>query len=351
MVKVYDPKTKETIWQSTNVSNFTPEADKRSSKSDEFSVTYKPTPGADFEESYTIHGRFGDDLKVTLDVKRPAAIPGFKIGKGPKGGFSYFGPDTEKPEGYVVHRFWPRFQSSGVIMNNGQVTNFAGPGMFVHSIQGMRPNLVASSWNFAHFQSDEHGGVSAIQMELTTVDAYGKRGAGSGKVVVNVGSLVVGGKLAAVTAETKWPGESVADKPSVISQAVHQGNSLDDFTGYSVPSAIDFHWAGPSVVPGVEGRLSADMSVRVGEPGKEIGLIEKVDVLAEIPGFVKAVVNFATGAKPYIYQAGFPIPFLYSTSAHGFSLVAQPHDVEDYGTRSVGPGAFWWTRSKRHTVQ
>ena len=270
-----------------------------------FTVNYKSTPGAEFEESYSILGSFKDGLQVSAEVKRPAAIPGFKIGKGPKGGFSYFGPDAGKPEGYVIHRFWPRLQSTGIIIENGQATSFAGPGMFVHAIQGMRPNLVAASWNFAHFQSDEHGGVSAIQMELTTIDDYGKKGKGSGKVVVNVGSLVVAGKLASVTAETTWPGEPVADKPSVLSRALHHDKSLDSFTGYSIPSTISFHWAGPSVVSGVDGRLSADLSVQVGKPNEEIGLIEKVDVMAEIPTFIKAVVSYVAGAKPYIYQAGF----------------------------------------------
>ena len=307
VVKAYDPDTKQTTLRSINVSNFAPCDDKRSSKSDQFTVSHKSTLGGEFEESYSILGRFGDDFQVSVDIKRPSAIPGFKIGKGPKGGFSYFGRNVEKPKGYVVHRFWPRFHSSGIVVNNSRATSFTGPGMFVHAIQGMRPNLVASSWNFAHFQSDEHGGVSAIQMELTTIDTYGKKGEGSGKVVVNVGSLVVGGKLAAVTAETKWPGEPVADKPPVLSRAVHHDKSLDSFTGYDVPSTITFHWAGPSVVAGVEGNLSADLSVEVGKPGKEIGLIEKVDVLAEIPGFVKAVVNYVAGAKPYIYQVCFPI--------------------------------------------
>ena len=325
MTRIYDPNTKESTWRSINVTNFYPGEDKRSSKSDEFTVTHKSTPGADFEESYSIFGRFGDDLQVSIDVKRPAAIPGFKIGKGPKGGFSYFGPDIEKPEGYVVHRFWPRFQSTGMIVNNGKATSFTGPGMFVHAIQGMRPNLVAASWNFAHFSSDEHGGVSAIQMELTTIDHYGKKGAGSGKVVVNVGSLVVGGKLAAVTAETKWPGEPVPDKPSVISRATHHDESFDDFTGYNAPSAISYHWAGPSVVPGAEGNLSADVSIQVGKPGEEIGLIEKVDVMAEIPVFVKAVVSYVAGTKPYIYQASFYLFLsLFSTTIYGVSSGSTP---------------------------
>jgi len=108
--------------------------------------------------------------------------------------------------------------------------------------------------------------------------------------------------LAAVTAETKWPGEPVTDKPSVLSRAIHHDKSVDSFTGYSIPSTISFHWVGPSVVSGAEGSLSADLSVQVGEPGKEIGLIEKVDVMAEIPGFVKAVVSYVAGLKPYIYQ-------------------------------------------------
>lgn len=317
MTRIYDPNTKETIWRSVNVTNFYPSEDKRSSKSDQFTVTYKSTPGTEFEESYSILGRFSDDLQISINIKRPATIPGFKIGKGPKGGFSYFGPDVEKPEGYVVHRFWPRFRSDGVIVSGGKATSFAGPGMFVHAIQGMRPNLVAARWNFAHFQSDEHGGVSAIQMEFTTIDDYGKKGAGSGKVVVNLGSLIVGGKLAAVTAETKWPGEPVADKPSVLSRTVHHDKSLDDFTGYDVPSTVSFHWVGPSVVPGAEGSLSADLSVHVGTPGEEIGLIEKVDVMAEIPSFVKAVVSYVAGTKPYIYQAGFLSLFLFPTPTHG----------------------------------
>jgi hypothetical protein len=32
------------------------------------------------------------------------------------------------------------------------------------------------------------------------------------------------------------------------------------------------------------------------------GLIEKVDVLAEIPYVIKSVVNYVAGTKPYIYQ-------------------------------------------------
>jgi len=238
---------------------------------------------------------------VSLDVQRPATIPGYKVGKGRKGGYSYFGPHLEKPEGYVIHRFWPRFRAAGTIIHNGNAKPVQGSGMLVHAIQGMRPNLVASAWNFAHFQSDQLDGVSAIQMEFTTLDTHGKHGAGSGGVVVSVGSLVIGDKLAAVTTETKWPGE---ENPtgSVVSEATHFKSEQDPDTSYRKPTEIVWEWKAPSIVPDVPGTIEARLQVDLGSVTQPKGLIEKVDVLAEIPYVLKVAVNYVAGAKPYIYQ-------------------------------------------------
>ena len=303
--KIYNPTTKETIWKSINVTNFIsapPGLDKRSCKSDQFSITHKSALGTDHPESYTIRANLADDLQLSLDIVRPAGIPGYKIGKGPRGGFSYFGPDVEKPEGYAIHRFWPHDVATGHIISKGRALTAKGPGMMVHAIQGMRPNLVAARWDFANFQSEAYGGVSAIQMEFTTIDAYGRKGDGSGGVKVNVGSLVLGGKLAAVTAETKWPDEDESDEASVVSRATHLGMVADEETGYDTPSEIVFRWAGPSIVADAQGTVDATLKVDVGNPAAPKGLIEKVDVLAEIPYVVKTVVNYVAGTKPYIYQ-------------------------------------------------
>jgi hypothetical protein len=235
-----------------------------------------------------------------MDVQRPASVPGFKIGKGPQGGNSYFGVDPAKPDGNVFHKFWPRYKASGHIIKNGKAETFEGPGMFVHAIQGMRPNLVASAWNFAHFQSDQQGGTSAIQMEFTTLDTYGKKGSGSGGVVVNVGSLVIANKLVAVTAETKWPGEESTS--SVVSRATHLKPVQDPDTSYGKPSEIVFEWKGPSIVPDAQGTVEAKLHVDLGDVQHPKGLIEKVDVLAEIPYVLKMAVNYVAGTKPYIYQ-------------------------------------------------
>ncbi|TFK40385.1 survival factor 1 [Crucibulum laeve] len=301
--KIFNPKTGESIWKSINVSNFVtppPNLDKRSSKADEFSITYKSAPGTDFPESYTIRANLGVDLQISLDVSRPATIPGYKIGKGPEGGYSYFGHDVKKADGYVIHRFWPRFKASGHIIKNGKADTISGPGMFVHAIQGMRPNLVASSWNFAYFQSEQLGGVSAIQMEFKTLDTYKKNGAGPGGVIVNIGSLVVGNKLASVTAEARTPGEPLA--AGVVSRATPLHPVHDPDTSYNKPSEILFEWKGPSLLPEAPGDVSAKLEVDLGDVANPKGLIEKVDILAEIPYVIKMAVNYVAGTKPYMYQ-------------------------------------------------
>jgi len=191
-------------------------------------------------------------------------------------------------------------QATGQVTLDGKIQPVKGGGMFVHAIQGMRPNLVASAWNFAHFQSDEQGGVSAIQMEFTTQEKHGKHGSGSGGVTVNIGSLVVAGKLVAVTAETKWPGEE--SRGSVISRAAHTKRLPDPATGYSQPSEAVFEWTGPSVVSNAEGEVQAKLEVDLGTVESPKGLIDKVDVLAEIPYVLKVAVNYVAGTKPYIYQ-------------------------------------------------
>lgn len=275
-----------------------PGLDKRSSKADEYSFTHKSAPGSDFPESYTLALNFGKDLQVTLEIARPAAIPGWKLGAGEKGGFSYFGHDPAHPDGFVIHRFWPHYKASGIVVTNGTAVPISGVGMFVHAIQGMRPDLVATLWNFADFQSTARGGVSAIQMEFTTTDAHGKAGANSGRVKVNIGSLVVGGKLAAVVAETTYPGDDA--KGDVVCKASHHSLAKDPETGYMVPSQLTFDWAGPSLIG--DGSYSATLNVDVGDAANPKGLIEKVDVLGEIPTLLKTAVNYVTGTKPYIYQ-------------------------------------------------
>lgn len=174
----------------------------------------------------------------------------------------------------------------------------------VQAIQGMRPDTIATRWNFANFQSLEHGGVSAVQMDFTTLNTYGQKAANSGGTNVSVGSLVLGGKLATVVAETKWPGDAQAENALVQSRCTHLAPYLDAETGYEVPSGLTYTWAGPSIAEGAQGNITASLKVDVGGAEAPIGLVEKVDVLAEIPYVIKTMVSYVAGTKPYVYQVG-----------------------------------------------
>jgi hypothetical protein len=309
--KMYDGASKQTTWKSINVTNFAPLPDRRSCKADEFSFTFRPGAGAGAEDAYAVTAKLGDDVQVSLTVSRPAGVPGFKLGGGPTGGYSLFGPDgtldPAKAEGYVVHRFWPRTRAAGLVVTGGHARTLdAAPGMFVHAIQGMRPNLVASRWNFAHFQAP--GGAAAVQMEFTTTTGHGRHGAGSGGVRVNIGALVLGDKLVAVTGETHAPDAAPDAGAEVQSRAEHLGAAVDADTGYAAPTGLLYTWAAPSAIGGSDGPVKAVLQVDVGGPAKAEakGLVEKVDILAEIPWVIRKAVNYAAGTKPFIYQVNLP---------------------------------------------
>jgi len=130
-------------------------------------------------------------------------------------------------------------------------------------------------------------------MGFTTTEGFGKEGSGSGGVVVNIGSLVVGGKLVTVTGETLWPGSSTTSA-SMVTRAAHLEPTHDPETGYNTPKKLVYDWKNS----GYEASLELD----VGGPDAPKGLLEKVDVLAEIPFVIRKFVNYVAGTKPYIYQ-------------------------------------------------
>jgi len=77
----------------------------------------------------------------------------------------------------------------------------------------------------------------------------------------------------------------------------------DAFTGYAAPTGMEVKWAGER--RDGQGRASAKLVVdKLGATEGEGGLIEKVDVLAEIPYVIKKALSAVTGTKPYIYQVG-----------------------------------------------
>ncbi|KAH7102001.1 oxidative stress survival, Svf1-like protein [Auriculariales sp. MPI-PUGE-AT-0066] len=301
VVHIFDPATKERVWSSTNVSNFAPLPGKLSSKCDEFAIIHDSSPkepGA--AESYSVSARPTKDVQVSATITRTAEAPGWRIGKAPHGGRSFYGRNIDRPDGFMVHRFWPRTSVSGQVVYKGKAIDISGSGMLVMAIQGMRPDNIACRWDFGHFQSEDHGGVAAIQMQFTTPKSYGPSGSGSGNVKVAIGSLVVGGKLVLVTGETQLPGQGTVEG-EIVSRAIHVGSQKDPENGHPAPTGFKYVWRGPSLVH-AGNSVGAELQVEVGPPNAMKGLVEKVDVLAEVPAPVKVILNAAAGIKPIVYQ-------------------------------------------------
>ncbi|ORY65636.1 oxidative stress survival, Svf1-like protein [Leucosporidium creatinivorum] len=329
-----NPKTNQHVWKSTAVTNFTTapssNLDKRSIKSDQFTITVDPsTPN-----KYTIIGKYDDEVQISLVYE--SLTPGWKVGAGPRGGMTYFGHSKESKstagptpdhgggaDGYAVHRFWPRCAVSGIVRIGQEVLDVDGSrGTFIHAIQGMRPNVLAAKWNFANFQSSAEGGegVALTMMEFETTPSYGSK-------KVNIGSVVVGDKLVAITAG----GEGVVGK----SVAEHVGPIKDVETGYHAPSSIKYQWEGVTLTEDGKPTDKKDLTTAIlnldlltsnpGEPYQTRGLIEKVDVLGQIPYLVKKFVNYAAGTKPYIYTWLNPAKATISTPSKEAPIVVDGH--------------------------
>ena len=112
-------------------------------------------------------------------------------------------------------------------------------------------------------------------MEYTTPPSYGS-------TVVNVGGIAQDGNI--ICAGT-------------TNSAQHMEINNDPDNDWPEPGAVKFMWSGntadsKSVVAELEGNLGERL--------------DKVDIMAKVPGFVKTLVGGVVGTKPYIYQASLP---------------------------------------------
>jgi Svf1-like C-terminal lipocalin-like domain/Svf1-like N-terminal lipocalin domain len=183
--------------------------------------------------------------------------------------YSYYGEDHNNPWGYMRHIFWPRTHVTGSVIANGHVIDVKGLGMYVHAVQGMKPHHCANKWNFGNFQGKN---VSAVMWEFVTPPSYGSQ-------VVNIGGIV------------KEDGTLVA--AMVENAAIHPTTKKDPETGWDAPTSLELSWMGQTK-DGVEVTATTESDLE--------HLVERVDVLAEIPPIIKAFIAGVAGTKPFIYQ-------------------------------------------------
>ncbi|KAG0300421.1 putative cell survival pathways protein [Dissophora globulifera] len=241
---------------STNLTSFTQPADKLSVTTNLMSITLSPDGN-----SYTVEVRNLPELFIRLTVERTTR--GYKIGEGK----SIFG------DGYVSHKFWPGCKVTGQMIVDGLAHDMAGEGTFVHAIQGMRPHLVASKWSYVDFsgKSESNHSSKLSLVQFTTPEYYGN-------VTVTQGSVVFDGELVGV---------AVDNKTEFVTTV------FDEETGYNPPTEVNYVWHGKTIEGGKPFRAVLNV--------KPQGLVQKVDLLAEIPWALRKIVSTFV-AKPIIYQ-------------------------------------------------
>lgn len=108
-------------------------------------------------------------------------------------------------------------------------------------------------------------------MEYTTPPSYGS-------TVVNVGGIVRDGEIICAGSSNSAQHTEIKDDPE---------------NEWPEPTAAKFLWSGNTK----DGKaVRAELA---GSLGKRL---DKVDVMAKLPGFIKTLVGGVAGTKPYIYQ-------------------------------------------------
>ncbi|RYC61177.1 hypothetical protein CHU98_g5026 [Xylaria longipes] len=252
----YIDKSKPHLWCSNPLTDYDFSEDKTSFYAKDCAVEL-----SEDGKSYTIKSMNDERSIVNLKVTR--TTPGFVAGKDGK---TLYGTDLSNPWGSMRHAFWPRCEAEGSIVTPDGPVDFKGKALFIMALQGMKPHHAAAQWNFLEFQGPTY---SAVLMEFTTPPSYGA-------TVVAVGGIVKDGEI--VTAGTTC-------------HATHT-KTKQDVNGWPEPIEAKFTWSGVTK----DGK--AVEAVIEGPTERQ----DCVDVMAEVPGFVKTIVASAAGTKPYIYQ-------------------------------------------------
>jgi hypothetical protein len=276
--KIFYPKSenKPNLWSSDPLSNVDISDDKLNFYADSCAVEL-----SEDGTTYTIKSMTNKKSIVDFKVKRIA--PGFQIGRDGK---SYYGTDPKAPWGSMRHAFWPRNTAEGTITTEDGPIDFKGKALFIHALQGMKPHHAAAKWNFVDFQGPHY---SAIMMEFTTPPSYGS-------TVVNIGGLIKDDEIL------------YAGATNIASHTKIKQDSEND---WPEPEEVKYEWSGSTK----EGKkVSAVLA------GPLDSRLDKVDVMAEVPGFVKTIVAAAAGTKPYIYQVCL-VPIVDFLNLHAFSTL------------------------------
>lgn len=127
---------------------------------------------------------------------------------------------------------------------------------------------LAARWNFINFQTPTY---SAIMMEYTTPPSYDS-------TVVNVGAILKDDEIIYA---------------GITNSVTHTEAAQDAESDWPEPTSIKWAWDGHT----------SDMKEVHAEVDGPLGKrLDRVDVMAEVPGFIKTIAGSVAGTRPYIFQ-------------------------------------------------
>ncbi|CAR25850.1 hypothetical protein ZYGR_0A04220 [Zygosaccharomyces rouxii] len=165
----------------------------------------------------------------------------------------------------VRHLFVPRAQCCGNISyldSKGEKVDLQldkVPGLYIDAVQGLVPYKAANRWNFLCFQSLT---TSLLCMEFTTTEEYNR-------TTVTIWCSTRNNQIETV-------GSSINGK-----NIQFEATTKDDKTGYEYPTQIAFP---------------------MGFVEQHLRLVNRYDIMGELPSLVKSLAENIAHIKPYIYQ-------------------------------------------------
>lgn len=108
-------------------------------------------------------------------------------------------------------------------------------------------------------------------MEYTTPPSYGS-------TKVNVGCIVK---------------EDEVIYAGISNSAEHTETAQDEGSDWPAPTSIKWNWTGTTTD---KKELTAEVNGALGPR------LDRVDVMAEVPGFIKSIAGSVAGTRPYIFQ-------------------------------------------------
>lgn len=278
--KLFEKSTpQDFIWTSTKLENF-----KIENGTDFIADNLSIVLNKDKINSYKIDSSVNKLTEVHLTVERIG--DGVKFGHD---GTTYYGTDVENPWGSMRHIFWPRCKVDGdiilrelkpdqdldnldeeeyeyIVKDEVKIEN--GLTMYVMALQGMKPHHAAATWEFLNYQSDNY---SVVIMEFTTPPSYNKTKVSVSMVVDKNGKILLG---------------------SMKNETKHLEKKIDEVSGWNIPTKISY------TIDDEDNGSKFNVEI----VGELKSLCERVDVMAEIPQFVKNIASGVAGTKPYIFQ-------------------------------------------------